>query len=140
MSMSNEDNHETIVISSDHSNASSDEVCDDRSSPVVLAIIPSEKRAFTPTKKWSCPVSDTYPMSDTYPLFSRVTLFLTISTIQQSCSFLQSNSIQSSNSTYVHPVTVTGNANVISALPNQTLIFQSRITKCHICCSVITTT
>ena len=55
MSMSNEDNCETIVISSDHSNASSDEVCDDRSSPVVLAIIPSEKRAFTPTKKWSCP-------------------------------------------------------------------------------------
>ena len=49
----------------------------------------------------------------------------TISTIQQSCSFLQSNSIQSSNSTYVHPVSVTGNTNVISALPNQTLIFQS---------------
>ena len=63
MSMSNEDNHETIVISSDHSNASSDEVCDDRSSPVVLAIIPSEKRAFTPTKKWSCP-SDSSSDSD----------------------------------------------------------------------------
>ena len=53
MSMSNEDNHDTIFISSD--NASGEEVCDDRRTPVVLAIIPSEKRAFTPTKKWLCP-------------------------------------------------------------------------------------
>ena len=49
----------------------------------------------------------------------------TISIIPQGCSFLQLNSIQSSNSAHVHPVTVTRNANVISALPNQTLTFQS---------------
>ena len=49
----------------------------------------------------------------------------TISTIQEGCSFSQSNCIQSSNSSYVLPVTVTGNSNVISALLNQTFIFQN---------------
>ena len=44
-----------------------------------------------------------------------------VSTIQQGCSLLQSNSIQSNNSSYV----LSGNTNVISALPNQTLIFQN---------------
>ena len=53
-----------------------------------------------------------------------------VSTIQQGCSFLQSNSIQSSNSSYVLPAT--GNANVISGLPNQTVIFQSVISKINV--------
>ena len=47
----------------------------------------------------------------------------TVSTIQQGCSLVQSNTIQSSNNSYVLPIT--GNTDVISAVPNQTLIFQS---------------
>ena len=45
-----------------------------------------------------------------------------VSTIQHGCSFVQSNSIQTSNNSYVLPGTGSSN---ISALPNQTLIFQS---------------
>ena len=65
--------------------------------------------------------------------FVTVPTHATISTIQEGCSFSQSDCIQSSNSSYcsnssyVLPVTVTGNSNVISALPNQTLIFQNTV-------------
>jgi len=45
-----------------------------------------------------------------------------VSTIQHECSFVQSNSIQTSNNSYVLPGTASSN---ISALPNQTLTFQS---------------
>lgn len=52
----NEANPDIIVISSDEDQlvSSDDEACDDRKKPVVLAILPAEKRVFTPTKKRSC--------------------------------------------------------------------------------------
>lgn len=59
MSASNEADPNRIVISSDEdSDGSVREICDDRKGTVVLAILPSEKRVFTPTKKYSCPTSD----------------------------------------------------------------------------------
>ena len=57
MSTRNEANQDTIIISSDD-DGSGDEACDDRKAPVVLAVFPSEKRVFTPTKKQLWP-SDT---------------------------------------------------------------------------------
>ena len=50
MSTRNEANQDTIIISSDD-DGSGDEACDDRKAPVVLAVLPSEKRVFTPTKE-----------------------------------------------------------------------------------------
>ena len=54
MSTTNEANPDVIVISSDDDLVGTGgEVCDDAKGPVVLAILPSEKRVFTPTKKQS---------------------------------------------------------------------------------------
>ena len=55
MSTTNEANPDAIIISSDDDLVGTGgEVCDDAKGPVVLAILPSEKRVFTPTKKQSC--------------------------------------------------------------------------------------
>ena len=62
MSTSNEANQDTIMIASDD-DGSGDEACDDRKALVVLAVLPSEKRVFTPTKKQLWP-SDTESDSD----------------------------------------------------------------------------
>ena len=92
MSTSNEANLDTIVISSDEDlvgPAGEEVVCDDTKRPVVLAILSSQKRVFTPTKKQSCPSdSDSDSEVDERYIYQSCNSFkvvFTILTIQYSC-------------------------------------------------------